>query len=88
VPKVDSCFINLRFRGHPPVRVRDEAAFFRLVRTAFNQRRKTLRNSLAALAETERLDGFFEKNGMNRNIRPEDLSLEDFSRLGNYIGAC
>jgi len=88
VPKVDSCFLNLHFRDRPPVRVADEGAFFRLIRTAFNQRRKTLRNSLAGLDAGKMLEDFFDKKGIDRNVRPERLSLEEFASLGNHLGVC
>jgi 16S rRNA (adenine1518-N6/adenine1519-N6)-dimethyltransferase len=84
-PKVDSCFLSLNFRQKPPVSVRDEGAFFKLIRTAFNQRRKTLRNSLEGLAAQEKLGEFLLVSGINKNIRPEDLGLEEFAKLSNYL---
>jgi 16S rRNA (adenine1518-N6/adenine1519-N6)-dimethyltransferase len=84
-PNVDSCFLYLKFRDKPPVSVRDEEMFFKLIRTAFNQRRKTLRNSLENLADQEKLGEFLLQAGINKNIRPEDLSLEEFAKLNNYL---
>jgi len=84
-PKVDSCFLSLKFRGKPPVSVREEAGFFKLIRTAFNQRRKTLRNSLSGMLAPEKLDAFFETSGIDKNVRPEDLSLEQFAKLSDYF---
>jgi 16S rRNA (adenine1518-N6/adenine1519-N6)-dimethyltransferase len=84
-PKVDSCLLALKFRGRPLVHVRDEEKFFKLIRTAFNQRRKTLRNSLDGLMAQERIAEFLDCAGINKNIRPEDLSLEQFATLSSYL---
>ncbi|TAM38938.1 hypothetical protein EPN54_03740 [bacterium] len=84
-PKVDSCFLSLEVREEPPVLVKDEAIFFKLIRAAFNQRRKTLRNSLEGIAGQESLNGFFDSAGLDRNIRPEDLSLGQFADLSNFV---
>jgi 16S rRNA (adenine1518-N6/adenine1519-N6)-dimethyltransferase len=73
-PKVKSAVIRLRPRSKPLV-FRDEKSFFRLVRTAFNQRRKTLRNAVKGLFPPETLqDPLFGK-------RAEQLSVNDFGAL-------
>ncbi len=82
-PKVDSCFLRLKVREEPAVRVADEKAFFRIIRSAFNKRRKTLRNSLNGVLPRHKLDAFFEKYGVDANARPERLSLQDFANLAN-----
>lgn len=72
-PKVKSAVIRLTPRQAPAFR--DEKSFFLLVKTAFNQRRKTLRNAIRPLfGETALKDAFFDK-------RAEQLSIEDFARL-------
>jgi 16S rRNA (adenine1518-N6/adenine1519-N6)-dimethyltransferase len=86
-PNVDSCFLLLEFRDHPLVIVQDEEMFFKLIRTAFNQRRKTLRNSLDGFLPQDKLEQFFDTTGINKNVRPEDLSLEQFARLSNFINS-
>jgi len=86
-PNVDSCFLSLHFRTAPAVRVADEEIFFKLIRTAFNQRRKTLRNSLEGLLDQERLEGFLQGAGLNLNIRPEDLTLEQFAGLSALLNS-
>lgn len=82
-PKVDSCLIRLKIRDTPAVKVRDEQLFFKIIRAAFNQKRKTLRNSLAGILTAGQLSLFFESHDIDRNIRPEDLSLPDFANLAN-----
>jgi len=73
-PKVKSAVIRLVPRAaYPPFR--DEKSFFLLVKTAFNQRRKTLRNAVKPLFEPAELeDPIFNK-------RAEQLSIDDFARL-------
>ena len=84
-PNVDSCFLSLEFREKPLVSVRDEGMLFKLIRTAFNQRRKTLRNSLDGLVPSDKLNNFLQESGIDKNIRPEDLSLQQFARLSNSL---
>ncbi|HEY6900587.1 MAG TPA: 16S rRNA (adenine(1518)-N(6)/adenine(1519)-N(6))-dimethyltransferase RsmA [Puia sp.] len=76
-PKVKSAVIRLVPRTPPAFR--DEKAFFLLVKTAFNQRRKTLRNAVKPLFTAEILqDPIFNK-------RAEQLSIEDFARLTHQM---
>lgn len=73
-PKVMSGVIRLTRRDDVPA-MRSERAFFNLVKTAFNQRRKTLRNAVKGLFSAEELkDELFNK-------RAEALSVEDFAAL-------
>ncbi len=76
-PKVKSAVIRLTRNSIQQLPC-DEALFFTVVKTAFNQRRKTLRNSLKQLA-TETTDPIF-------NQRPEQLSVEEFIRLTQLVG--
>jgi len=82
-PKVDSCLVELKLRQKPQVYVKDEGLFFRIVRAAFNQRRKVLKNSLNGIVGGKTLDRFFEESGVNKNARPENLSLVNFALLAN-----
>jgi len=83
-PKVDSSFLELKIREKPAVSVKDEGLFFRVIRAAFGQRRKTLRNSLSSLVSEESLHKFFTESGLDIKVRPERLSLKDFALLANY----
>lgn len=81
-PKVQSAVIRLKRNGRESLGVED-GLFKKVVKTAFNQRRKTLRNSLKPLA-SERFggsvpDGFFSDSVFG--LRPERLSVEDFISL-------
>ncbi len=82
-PKVDSCLLALKVRAFPAVKVKDETLFFKIIRAAFNQRRKTLRNSLAEVLTREKLEAFFDTYRIDPKVRPERLSLDDFANLAN-----
>jgi 16S rRNA (adenine1518-N6/adenine1519-N6)-dimethyltransferase len=73
-PKVKSAVIRL-LPLEKPVTMKDEASFFRLVKAAFNQRRKTLRTATRSLFDEEIL----EEDIFNK--RAEQLSVEQFGEL-------
>ncbi|MFO1397576.1 MAG: 16S rRNA (adenine(1518)-N(6)/adenine(1519)-N(6))-dimethyltransferase RsmA [Burkholderiales bacterium] len=81
-PKVDSAIARLVPLGARKPAVRDEALFGRIVAAAFAQRRKTLRNALSALADTESL----QAAGIDPGARGETLAVADFVRLANALG--
>lgn len=83
VPKVDSAVIHIDIYEKPAVTVRDEAFFFKLVRTAFIQRRKTIVNTLKGLCPDIR-EGLL-KLDIDPQRRPETLSIEDFARLADIL---
>lgn len=84
VPNVDSSFIRLKIRKEPAVKVTDEKRLFSVIRAAFNQRRKTLRNSLEGIITEEALEKFYRDNHINKGIRPESLSLKQFAALSEF----
>lgn len=82
-PNVDSAVIRLRIRKTPPVEVANEPFFFRVVRAAFAQRRKTAVNSIAnTLGRSKQaVAAAFDAAGVPQNARAEALTLEDFAAL-------
>lgn len=87
-PKVTSSVIELRPRSEPPCAVEDEKLFFRVVRAAFNQRRKTLVNALSAgLGDysKEQITDVIENCGFNSMIRGEVLDIEGFAAVANAL---
>jgi len=82
-PKVDSCLLQLKIRPASPVEIKNEKMLFRIIRTAFNQKRKTLRNSLDGVVSARKLAMFFKEYGINPDIRPEELTLKNFADLSN-----
>lgn len=80
-PRVDSAVIRLRPRAQPRGEVGDEDGFRRLVRAAFQQRRKTLANSLRSLADRDRVHAWCEAAAIDPQVRPETLTPEQFAAL-------
>ena len=87
-PKVWSSVISLRVRDKPKAELLDEAMFFKVVRSAFNQRRKTLVNALASGLEgysKERLMEIVVSCGHDKMVRGEKLDIHEFSKIANTI---
>lgn len=88
-PKVDSAVVRLRLYGkNKPVEPKSEATFFRVVRAAFGQRRKTLANALATgfpELGKQTIAGLLETLGLPADIRGERLSVEQFIKLSDLI---
>ena len=86
-PKVGSAVIRLTRHQNPPVTTLDEKLMFRLIRASFNQRRKTLSNSLKNSQELpyskEEIEAAITECGLPLNIRGEALTLEQFARLSD-----
>ena len=83
-PKVHSAVVRLAMRRTPPEDV-DEAAFFRVVRASFNQRRKTLVNALDGVCGKERARQALAACGLEEHTRGESLSLAAFAALTRAI---
>lgn len=87
-PRVDSRVIRLDVRDRPAVEVSDERRLFRIIRAAFNQRRKTILNALSSglSLSRERTAAALTKAGISLSERGERLTLEDFARLSEVFG--
>ena len=87
-PKVTSSVLRM-VPCPPPEAVDDEAHFFRVVRAAFAQRRKTLVNSLSAslggALSKEEISSAVSSCGLPENIRGERLSISDFAALSKAL---
>lgn len=88
-PNVGSAVIRLTRHQTPPVEVSEPRLMFALIRASFNQRRKTLQNSLNNSSEIpfskEFIAAAIESLGLPAAVRGEKLSLEEFARLSNYF---
>ena len=88
-PNVGSAVIRLTLHEEPPVKVKDEAFMFALIRASFNQRRKTLVNGLTNAAELnlskEKVQAALEELGLPATVRGEALTLEQFAELTNVL---
>ena len=88
-PKVTSSVIRLTRRKEKPIAVSDEALLFRMIRTAFNQRRKTLPNALSAglgLPRSE-IEQVMESCALDPRIRGEALDLGAFVQITDALAA-
>jgi 16S rRNA (adenine1518-N6/adenine1519-N6)-dimethyltransferase len=87
-PEVDSAVITLVIREQPAVSLADEKFFIRLVKAAFSQRRKTLRNALKQLEiPGEKMKLILNRTGIDLGRRAETLSVEEFGRLADFLGS-
>jgi 16S rRNA (adenine1518-N6/adenine1519-N6)-dimethyltransferase len=87
-PKVTSSVLRLTPRSAPPAAVHDEAFMFRIVRAAFNQRRKTLENALSNGLPgfpKERIASAIAACGFDPRIRGEALDVSSFAALANML---
>lgn len=88
-PKVASAVITLKLREKPAVDVCDKDLYFKLVKCAFGQRRKTLLNTLINQGgfnlSKEEMTSVINSAGLDEKIRGEAMSLEDFARLTEKI---
>ncbi|NUS38109.1 MAG: 16S rRNA (adenine(1518)-N(6)/adenine(1519)-N(6))-dimethyltransferase RsmA [Lysobacter sp.] len=78
-PKVDSAVVRLVPRAPATIGIEDPRRFAAIVRAAFGQRRKTLRNALAGVED----EGTIEAAGLAPGARAEQLAVADFVRLAN-----
>lgn len=87
-PKVTSAVVRMDRRVAPPASVDDEKLFFRTVRAAFAQRRKTLSNALrSGFSELDRaaIESAMEETGLPPAVRGETLSIAQFAALSNAL---
>ncbi|KIQ97930.1 16S rRNA (adenine(1518)-N(6)/adenine(1519)-N(6))-dimethyltransferase RsmA [Lysobacter sp. A03] len=81
VPKVDSAVVRLVPRPATEIGVVDRTLFANVVRDAFGQRRKTLRNALSRICDTAAM----ESAGISPQARAEQIPVADFVRLANSL---
>jgi len=83
IPKVNSAIVRMIPTPAGEVVVSDEKLFATIVRLAFGQRRKTLRNTLRSYLSEED----FAKLGIDAQLRAENLSVAEFASVSNCLGA-
>ena len=88
-PNVDSAVIRLDKLSEPAVKVNNKSEMFRIIKGAFEQRRKTLTNALshssAYKTDKKNIENALLEMGKNVNIRGEELTLEEFARLSDIL---
>ena len=84
-PNVDSAVIKLDLYDNPPFKANDEELFFKLIREAFSQRRKTLVNNLSNNYNKELILKMLDEFNIKSNVRSEELTIANFVDFSNYI---
>lgn len=88
-PKVDSAVVKLAMRTTPPIQPLSEKAFFKTVRAAFGQRRKTLINALCGSnlysLSKEEMKTLITSLGFPETVRGEELGLQEFCVLSDAL---
>ena len=86
--QVTSKVIKLTLRKEPPVEVKSRGVMFKIIKSAFMQRRKTLLNALTNtkvfMSKEEGIEILKELN-LDENVRAENLTLENFAEITNKI---
>ena len=86
-PKVDSTVLRLDIRKEKPVSLKDDRLFFKVIRSGFAQRRKTLLNSLSAGMGVDKgkVGQIFDKTGIDPARRAETLDIDEFAQIANCM---
>lgn len=86
-PEVNSEVIQLKIRNNPPVELKDEELFFKIIKASFMQRRKTLLNGLSngGIAPKDTIKKMLEDLNLSENVRGESLTLDQFAEMSNYL---
>ena len=85
-PKVNSALISLKVRKEPLLKLNDYTFFRRVIKAAFSQRRKTLKNCLLGGGfDRDKIVKALEKMGLDENIRGEKLSIAQFGELSELL---
>ena len=85
-PEVDSVVIVCDVREKPAVEVKDEKMFFKVVKAAFGQRRKTIANAMKGAGFTkDAIEVAFNKSGIDSGRRGETFTLKEFAALADAL---
>jgi len=84
-PKVDSCFLSLTMKPQGLRPAGNEDFLFKLIQTAFQQRRKNIVNALKGLAGKEKLERSLQALNIQLNARPENLTLSNYVELSEKL---
>lgn len=85
IPEVDSCVVQLKLRNEH-IELKDKKTFFNVIKVAFSQRRKNIGNSLTGIGKSkDEIKDMIETLGLDINSRAENLSLEQYAQIANYL---
>ena len=82
-PKVLSCFVHLTFPENKKPKAQNDELLFKIIRCAFNQRRKNILNSLSPLKSKPDIIELLNSLDIDIGKRAENLTLEDFVRIAD-----
>ena len=85
VPQVDSCFVRLHTLPGMRFKVENQTFLFRMIRLAFQQRRKNILNALSGLISKETLQRILDSLQVSARARPEDLTILNYVQLTNAL---
>ncbi|MDD3374953.1 MAG: 16S rRNA (adenine(1518)-N(6)/adenine(1519)-N(6))-dimethyltransferase RsmA [Candidatus Omnitrophica bacterium] len=85
IPKVESAFVCLNFEKASPIKAENEDLLFKTIRQTFQQRRKTILNSLPNEYNKSQIKTILEKCNVSPTSRAENLTLNDFINISNYF---
>ena len=78
-------FRNLKVKKEY-IKLKDEKTFFKVIKAAFSQRRKNIGNSLTGVGKSKQeIKQMLDELEINSNLRAENLSLETFAKIADYI---
>ncbi|WP_276537052.1 16S rRNA (adenine(1518)-N(6)/adenine(1519)-N(6))-dimethyltransferase RsmA [Anaerosalibacter massiliensis] len=85
-PNVDSAVIELKIRKEK-LELENRERFFKVVKAAFSQRRKTILNSLSSGLKIEKdiIRDTLDKSGIDSKLRAENLTIEEFSKISAIL---
>ncbi|MCQ2739228.1 MAG: 16S rRNA (adenine(1518)-N(6)/adenine(1519)-N(6))-dimethyltransferase RsmA [bacterium] len=85
-PKVNSALVLMKVRKEPLLNLSDYSYFRRVIKAAFSQRRKTLKNCLLSAGfDKNKINDAILKLNLDQNIRGEKLSIEQFGELSKLL---
>ncbi len=86
-PNVDSCVIKIETNEKYRLEADEEKFFFKTVKGAFAQRRKTLANTISSSMgiPKEKIYNILEEMGLNKSLRAEQLDMENFIKFSNLL---
>ena len=86
-PNVDSAVIKLNLRKKPEIELLSEKEFFRFVKAAFAQRRKTLVNTVSSSLAISKdlIREALQSQGLPETVRGESLTMSQLAQISNYI---
>ncbi len=86
-PKIDSAILRLKMLDKPRVEVMDEALLFKIIRSSFAQRRKTLSNGISSGLGIDKavVTDILTSLGFSATVRGETLTLEEFAEISDKI---